>query len=391
MLINFVYIIIIVAFISCEDEVNQCGCSLIALNPQNQEIMLKNFNNLIPVNNMTKIDYLNKCEMDCRIQASIYFDENKLENLENFYDMNTILNVSNKICILLNSDKNQPNLNIFLKIQNLSNEESFSKLINLGTICCNRPCSCVLKSKYSVVKDFASELINQKNKAYACSEEINLCEQECRNLVGNYYTHEQIKDPSKDLDNIFENRTDLGESACVREAKSVYKPGIEYFISAQTVIESQKNIYLGKVCCNRPCDCKIYKSEFNRTEALIDINSLMPTRNLFYNCDNEQSECYKDCRDAAAKFFDSEDIKDLSKPVSSLGLFSKFYLAAKICSLLKRDIEEPGVEVFLRYSTFANTNNKIKEDLKIGRLCCQNYFNTFLPSDRCNQAGLPSG
>ncbi|CAF0853486.1 unnamed protein product [Brachionus calyciflorus] len=357
------FFVILISSTYC-NSLHQCDCSIITVNENNIEESIKDFSQEISLNDMNKIELLNKCETDCRKQLSTFLAHSPIENLgSSSYNIDNIPNSSDKLCSLLNKASARPGLKTFLKIQNLNSDLPYSKLIQLGNLCCNRPCSCLIKTKSKIIKNFQTQLTSQTKKGFKCNEESSLCENECRKVVSDHYNYELIKN-SSDI-NLFEERNALGESACQQETTHINKPGIDYFISIQTNQESVKNVYLGKLCCKRPCDCKLFKTETNQTELFDDLNSYLPSRNSYYDCKREDIECVKDCRIAAGVYFKNEKIKNYLEPISSFEIFSELKTSADVCAKLNKVQAKNEVLNQIRNSNtiLEEKNNELKNRL----------------------------
>lgn len=180
---------------------------------------------------------------------------------------------------------------------------------------------------------------------------------------------------------------------CASEtAARLNKPGREYYFSLN-VQNQVKNVYLGKTCCKLPCECSVVYGDFttNRTETLINLAQYLPQHtNAYYNCDDEDRMCMTDCRVAASRYFKNNAIVNYPDvPVSSLDIFSSFTTAGDVCTALNRVVDEPGFNIYIRFSTSLNPNFVEREDLDVGRICCRPYLSVFLPSNRCGAIIMP--
>ena len=74
--------------------------------------------------------------------------------------------------------------------------------------------------------------------------------------------------------------------------------------------------------------------------------------------------------------------------MSSIDLFTNFEKVTDMCNKLFRVVEEPGYNIYLRYSANGDVNGT--NDLHLGRVCCKSFFESFLPSNRCGDIIMPN-
>ena len=121
---------------------------------------------------------------------------------------------------------------------------------------------------------------------------------------------------------------------------------------------------------------------------MISLNSFIAPTEPYYNCDDETLSCIKECRKAASVYFKEEKLNNIDLPVSTIDLFTNFDIITDMCNKLFRVVEEPGYNIYLRYS--ANDDINGTNDLHLGRVCCKSFFESFLPSNRCGDIIMPN-
>ncbi len=383
---------------------NQCTC-LIKLTGVNNPIDLSG---KLPVQeNLDSIDSLTECEMNCRKESKKYLNfSNNLENMDLInFNINSVKESANILCkSIVGEELKSPGSNVNIKIKGKRNNK-FIKDIFMGKLCCNQPCSCQIRSSNSILVDFKDQILKDKirDESYNCNNEMKDCELKCRQLTGDYLSFDSFKNMSysSDLD-IFENNPSIGNFICEKENKQLVKPGLDYYVKVETQkvqVYTPKHIYLGKVCCKRPCDCRlVYNNQKSATDSasgveMISLNSYLANTEPYYNCDDEKLNCMKECRKAAGVYLKNETLTNYDLPLSTLDLFINFDIATDMCKILFQVIEEPGFNIYLRYTTsYNNISSGQKfdsEDLHVGRMCCKSFFENFLPSNRCGAILIP--
>jgi hypothetical protein len=385
---------------------NQCICQINLSNTKETLRTLIDLSARLPAQDiLLNITSLNQCEINCRIQAKTYLNyANSLEQQHVInYNINSVKESANKLCKLLNGEEiRNPGSNVNIKIKRKS-DDSFIKDISMGRLCCNLPCSCQIKSSStttnSLVADFDEQIIKERirGESFNCANELDECEVKCKKHTAAYLKYDPLKDIDYASDtNLFENNPNIGNFMCSIENRDIKNPGLDFYVKASTQLEkvyTPKYFYLGRVCCKRPCECKlVYNNQKSSTDGegaveMISLNSYLTPTEPFYNCDDESLICMKECRQAASVYFKEENLNKIEIPVSSLDLFTNFEIATDMCNRLYRVVEEPGINIYLRYSANGDINGI--NDLHLGRVCCKSFFEGFIPANRCGDIILP--
>ncbi|CAF0853428.1 unnamed protein product, partial [Brachionus calyciflorus] len=347
-----------------------------------------------------KIFEFDECESDCRKEASKYFENNTvlLDRRKNTLDH---IERNSKFCKLVNRPVNSPGENPSLLITTAPGDLSLGKQINLGKLCCSRPCKCqFIDSNEKMIFDLSNLLNNKKDEYYSCSDQFKECKRECLNKMDEFLTKKTstLNNPDETL-NIFE--TDLVDSSgsnqlCNKLNSTINRPGASILLK----IESDQNevLNIGKLCCKRQCQCQLIGKNFgNRidnfqnvafdSKLIKDLSSFMPIRNLSYDCSKESENCLRDCKIAAGTYLNSNKLKTSENTIQSLDIFFEFKAATKMCEAFNKKIESPGVDVYLRYDIKSMINDyQNKDDLFIGRICCNDFL---LPANKCKFHVLP--
>ena len=361
----------------------------------------------LPVqNSILNITSFEQCEINCRIQSRIYLNfEKNLENQEiTNFNINSVKESANKLCkLVIGEEIRNPGLNVNIKIKRKHDDDSFIKDIYMGRLCCNHPCSCQIKSSSSfanLIANFDEQILKERifGESFNCANELYECEIKCRQLAAAYLKYDPLKDANYISDSsVFENDLNIGNFICSIENKEIKNPGLDFYVKVSTQlgkVYTPKHIYLGRVCCKRPCDCKlVYNNQKSASDIegsieMFSLNNYLASTESYYNCDDESLNCMKDCRKAASVYFKEDKLNKIDLPVSSIDLFTNFEKVTDMCNKLFRVVEEPGYNIYLRYSANGDVNGT--NDLHLGRVCCKSFFESFLPSNRCGDIIMPN-
>ena len=365
-----------------------------------------------PFYNCSKFE-IAECESECRARASDYFNNNlELKNNSlnelNLFEENQTL--GDEFCEKIGKKVIYPGLNAKLIINTKPGDLTLNKEVNLGTICCKQTCDCQLFSTNKTVNAKEENLMVEfsdtlKDKTfYECSSEFFNCKKSCLNEAGGFFQNNQIKDPFSlempDYVNFFRKFTNAGNGLCEKLNKQVTKPGLDIYlkVKSEQANNSPENIHFGKLCCSRPCSCKliakniapgVFTSASNASygaKLIKDLKDFLPNRDLTaYDCSKETDECIKDCQFAASKFLANEKIKSPSSSIQSLDIFFEFKAARNVCQAIRTEIKKPGLDVYLSYDT-ESTIYPSYEDFHIGRICCDSLL---FPANKCKYPLLP--
>lgn len=340
-----------------------------------------------------------ECETDCRLEASKYLKNNPilLNKKENSLNLFTDKAIGDQFCEIADRKIDYPGSISTLSISTMPGEQSLSKHLNLGSLCCEQECKCeFIDALGNLVHSL--NLSSKTNKYFDCSKKFIDCKKECLKEADQFFgTSSSSFDNQMEIFNFFENNlpeTDGPNFLCQKLNKSSYRPGTNIFLRIRAGFEEKINY--GKLCCKRPCKCQligkhagVFMSEFveleHNSKLIQDLSAFMPARNLSYDCSKESQNCMNDCKLAAGFFLNTTKLKDPKEPIQSLDIFFEFKAATKVCKTLNKQLNSPGVEVFLRYDTQSSTFQSF-EDLFIGRICCNEFL---FPSNKCKYPILP--
>jgi hypothetical protein len=365
-----------------------------------------------PYYNCSKFE-IAECDNECRASASVYFNNNSnlkdtLKNELNLFEDDQSL--GDQFCESIGKKVIYPGLSTKLIINTKPGDLALSKEVHLGTVCCKPKCDCQLfntnktanAKEENVMIEFLDTL--KEKTYYECSSEFSNCKKSCLNEAGEFFQNNQIKDPfSQGIPgyvNFFRNFTQAGEKLCQKISKQVTKPGLDIYLKVKSEEANNlpENIHFGKLCCSRPCACKLVAKNLAPNYAFIsaanvsygarlikDLKEYLPKRDLPYDCSKESEECFKDCHIAAGVYLENEKIKSPKSPIQSMDIFFEFKAARNICQAINTKIDKPGLDVFLRYDT-ESTSYPSYDDLHIGRICCDSIL---FPANKCKYPLLP--
>jgi hypothetical protein len=358
-------------FLLGQQDAQDCLCRLVI----DTEVLIEFSDKIATESNLNSIQSKKDCEKNCRYALADYLDYEDLKELDNLsFSLNKINQAADKLCKLTNEKIWNPGKNVALKIAKKSDLNFFNKEISLGSLCCNRPCSCKIKSKNSdvSVRDFDALLSSNQNQGYACQDELILCEKECRNSTSDYLNYEPLRETvTYKQKNIFSQNKDIGDFMCRETQKLPVNTNLNLYILIVTQSNINKQISLGKLCCKRPCNCQLIYSNNTFSDRiskeLLNLNNFLPqSERPYYECKDETSICLNDCVKAANSYYEKFKSLKFTLPLTSLDLFANFDFGIEICQMLSRPVEDPGVNVYLRYSTNSKNNKFNSDDLHIG-------------------------
>jgi hypothetical protein len=278
-------------------------------------------------------------------------------------------------------------------------------------ICCNRKCECKVISQDVMSLNSASDnfdelanldsLLPTKEKSYYCSQvsEMDKCRTDCLSATSYYFNNPNIVTlyPTRHNLNIFLSDQTSSNKACNLIGVPKYKPGVDIF-SEVTVGANIPNSYisLGRVCCANKCKCEyVFKDAFNGQDVRAThlLSEYQQNQQIGYECSDEMSDCMKYCRENGFRFLNNVDpTVDKNETIAETDAFQVQPFTTFICGLLNenRPGDEQGFNVYIRYSNAEN--DKIfpyKEDMHIGRLCCEPFLNQFVGFNRCDSTIVP--
>lgn len=81
---------------------------------------------------------------------------------------------------------------------------------------------------------------------------------------------------------------------------------------------------------------------------------------------------------------------DLSQTITDLDAFTKNEYNQYICKLIDLSVpgDTTGYNLYLRYTTDKNIFPE-REDLHVGRICCQKTLGNFIGFNRCDRTNAP--
>ena len=278
-------------------------------------------------------------------------------------------------------------------------------------VCCNRKCKCQLTSQkvasisspanLKTLTDLTADIVAPIDASYECATDlVSQCQDECLNVVGNFFNNKEIKkpDPKRLNLNVFMGDEYASNKVCLLLNEGITKPGVDIYAQIDTGISggADKFVSLGRMCCRRDCKCEyVFRDAFTNEEAHANVNipTLDPYPSLGYECADELSDCLAFCRRSAFSLMSLTN--STFRPVDTLtetDIFRNNNIYKKyICNLL--EVTQPsdgvGYNVYMRYSTYKGLPNAdlfpYREDLHLGRLCCQKLLGSVIGINRCDK------
>lgn len=240
-------------------------------------------------------------------------------------------------------------------------------------------------------------------QAYECTlNEPTECHATCMEKISSYFQDPNLNEPSKFQINLnmFTSSPLKGEKVCGALKKPVNKPGTDVYGQSFTQ-SSRASLYtnLGRICCGPPCKCE-YIFQYADTNDQARPTLMVPIvsdikLNVGYECSDELSDCVAYCRKIAFNSLESNDPsyvkKDTTQRTDAFGSLSGYSYSQYICGLIGKELmDDYGFNVYLRYSASAKMPNEFpyREDIHIGRVCCQYvaFAQQWLAVNRCYQA-----
>ncbi len=377
-------------------ETSTCSCSLVSVlkDTKDQSVLLVDLTLPQISSSLSVIKALHDCEVACRYAQADYLHLQDLNNTLLRPVISQSRPSADKVCSLLRqksskSDNSSLIADIYIHFSHNANK-AFRKSLPLGRVCCDRSlCGCNIRKQSSTSDLIFRELkVERELGSFECgSEKIN-CDSECDEKVNDLMgLHSdsglQVKG--------------WGDRICELEDSKIAKPGLDYYVSLSMASKQYRSSYLGQVCCGPPtCKCELVyndstgSTKTNTTQVSNKITSLdawlsRGKKRYFYECDEDRRICAQECRLATNEFFKSVTTKkDIS--VDDSDFLGEFSVGAEVCRLLGKTVELPGYDIYLRSSS---EQEDLVQDFHIGRLCCQAFFDGFLPFNRCLGLTMP--
>jgi hypothetical protein len=214
---------------------NKCKCSLSSqivsknLNESFQRI-IKDFTLDLPIKSKSfecSAPLLDECQAECLSLVSYYFNEPKIQFINNRLNLNIFFNqfIANKMCLDLNMIINKPGVDIFVRVDTSENNGLINH-VALGRVCCQMKCKCeyiireafngsLIEKNNNNYNEFLLDTSKQLNFGYECSDELSNCMSACRrkgieiSYLLNYDLDE--KQTTLDLDILKINRKLIGD------------------------------------------------------------------------------------------------------------------------------------------------------------------------------------
>ncbi|CAF0861015.1 unnamed protein product [Brachionus calyciflorus] len=317
-------------------------------------------------------------------------------------------NAKNSLCkIILNNENLNSNGLIFRTLWKYSNCDSgYAEIVS--NVCCNPRCKCEiigqnLLKKIENVYNF-TRYLPTKHRAFDCSlNEFNECEKDCRSIVSNELKNQELSQSAlnRPIPNykIFKAFNFASEFMCKEFNQKISKPGLDiylkiYFDQEEEDENNFKNLPMGRLCCKRKCSCELYSQNaslpgdyLEKSQLLDNLDWLVEKNNryLSYECFNEEFSCMRECRQAFSEYVQSDLLirnQTLTTSLTSdLDLTSEKVSGSRLCQILGKEIADPGVNIYLRYSSVDTKKFPYTEELHIGRLCCRPYSGDDLKRD----------
>lgn len=158
-----------------------------------------------------------------------------------------------------------------------------------------------------------------------------------------------------------------------------------------------KRVYtLGRVCCYQKCDCMWSIYEVIKKE-IVKLASTSPVINNVqlsagYECSSELNRCMQHCRDRvqAIVMATSPELVEPELSLQENDLLRSNELALHVCRYLKDYTPEEnsfslnnGYHVHVVYANQEATTYAHREDMYVGRVCCEINGQTISASSRC--------
>jgi len=239
-----------------------------------------------------------------------------------------------------------------------------------------RYCEC--KLEYSVNENFFDYLQNVIRNEEA-KDSLDICDYRCIDWCANEIVQIINKNAS------FSEITEIGqENICktVFPNKSLVKDGIvvsgAWDLEGCAKSEDQESLILQEKLCCRYCKCQLtyINAKSVETKLEIDFSSIIyeKQKKRAFKCEelNHLDECEKDCRELVAQKLDLKYIQEISS--DQYDPLKNRLDSNKICKILNRKINNPGINLMIRYE-LGPRNESFHKDIHLGNICCQRTCN----------------
>lgn len=239
-----------------------------------------------------------------------------------------------------------------------------------------RYCEC--KLEYSVNGNFFDYLQNVIRNEEA-KDSLDICDYRCIDWCANEIVQTINKNAS------FSEITEIGqENICetVFPNKSLVKDGIvvsgAWDLEGCAKSDDQESVILQEKLCCRYCKCQLayINAKSVETKLEIDFSSIIyeKQKKRAFKCEelNHLDECEKDCRELVAQKLDLKYIQEISS--DQYDPLKNRFDSNKICKILNRKINNPGINLMIRYE-LGPRNESQHKDIHLGNICCQRTCN----------------
>lgn len=314
----------------------------------------------------------------------------------------------NKLCSLLLKNESLSSNGLILRSywQYSNCESGFDEIIS--NLCCNPRCKCELIGQNNAILSTVLDMnryLPVKQKAYDCSvNEFFECEKDCRSTVSTVLKNQQIASPINQPVpnyNILTAENYASELLCEELRKDIKKPGLEMFVKISTdpkvFNEIGKYLPIGRLCCNRKCNCELYTQNGSIVSSQLEKNILLVNltdrvlenrKKSSFECQNEELDCMKECRLALAGFLQSDLLlvnqTTIGLVTSNVDILAENTPSIIMCERINRSVTPPGLNIYLRFSS-NELSFPFKEEMHVGRICCFYFNGRYVPFNRCLQ------
>ena len=236
-----------------------------------------------------------------------------------------------------------------LMINNINSQERF--------------CEC--KLEYSVNENFFDYLQNVIRNEEA-KDSLDICDYRCTDWCANEIIQIINKNAS------FSEITAIGqENICetVFPNKSLVKDGIvvsgAWDLEGCAKSDDQESVILQEKLCCRYCKCQLayINAKSEETKLEIDFSSIIyeKQKKRAFKCEdlNHLDECEKDCRELVAQKLDLKYIQEIGS--DHYNPLKNRLDSNKICKILNRKINNPGINLMIRYELGPRNESQHKD------------------------------
>jgi len=226
------------------------------------------------------------------------------------------------------------------------------------------------------------EYLQKVIKNEEAKDSLDICDYRCTDWCANQIRQIINNDTAIDLNEI----TELGrENICetVFPNKSIVKDGIivsgAWDLEGCARSDDQESVLIQDKLCCRYCKCQLAYIIPKSVDTKLEIDFSKVIFDKYkgiraFKCEdlNHLDECEKDCRELVADKFKLKYIQEMS--LDQYDPLRNRQDSNKICAVLNRKINSPGLNLIVRYET-GPRNESFHKDIHLGNICCQRTCN----------------